>query len=317
MTLINGADQIRNPWKIQGAGQIILGLHAPHTKVLDSCLILLDRRPDLPQQERQDIQLRYGALLLDCKGPAHIEILRSEVHSPASCIQIQDYTPGNAEEDASSPSTDYVRIADCKLRGYFEGYYKIPSESKAWGLMGSRHSAVVNHNAKNLIVERCDIGGADRPNRKMINRTLLNFNTSIRHVYVAHNNSHDMGIRSPEEGYHVNQGESILFHYKYPSGGFFDVKDATPQSVSVKPDDERYAGEMKKSEWTVDRAGSRVLPQIGESDHWIVFVASGRGVGQYRVVTGVERAPNRAEFQLNKPWRVIPDSTSQMVLLVV
>lgn len=53
---------------------------------------------------------------------------------------------------------------------------------------------------------------------------------------------------------------------------------------------------------------------MGTNAHWIVFVSAGKGVGQYRVVVGTERSPDRVVLKLDRPWRVVPDLSSRVTL---
>ncbi|NQU41892.1 hypothetical protein HQ520_01310 [bacterium] len=315
LSLVNGANQDTNIWGYSDQGQIVLGIYAPDAVIEDCRIVMYDALDySIPNDDRVNVQLRYGAFQIHSPGEANIVVQRCEVHSVGSGIQFNDYTPDHGSTTPPPQSTNYVRISDCAFRGYFEGYYKIETNQN-YGSLGSRHSGIVNYNAKNVIVERCDLAGADKANRVMINRTMLCFNTSIRHVYIAHNNSHEMGIRSPAPPAYVNQGESILFHFRYPYGGYFDVITADAQSVTVNPDDPRNAGTVGDVISTVDRTGSRVLPEVGQNDHWVVFIATGKGVGQFRVVSGRENLTGgHVKLLLDKPWRVMPDTTSRLTL---
>jgi hypothetical protein len=172
----------------------------------------------------------------------------------------------------------------------------------------------MNENGKNVIIEACDFAGADRRGGLMMNRSICNYNTSICNVYYANNRSHDVGMVSPREDRVVNQGEQILFHFRYPHGGYFDVIDAGPQHVSVNPQDPRNAGKISSPHHGFDRAGSRVLDEVGTNAHWIVFLSAGKGVGQYRVVVGAERRRDRVVLRLDRPWRVTPDHSSRVTL---
>jgi hypothetical protein len=56
---------------------------------------------------------------------------------------------------------------------------------------------------------------------------------------------------------------------------------------------------------TMDRAGKR------RDGDWAMFVAGGRGVGQWRLLS-----PESAgvHLRVTKPWRVIPDATSTVIV---
>jgi len=302
-----------------GSGmQQVLRIEA-HDVVLERVRVLLeDHRPyDIPPEKRPDASLRYGACHIQAPGEANIQISHCEFHTPSTGILIDDYERRYTDDGFPEPGTDFIRIDHCVFRGHFTGFYKPPADDDraGWGLLGSRHSAIANLKAKNVIVENNDMAGADRTNGVMINRTMLNYNSTIRNVYVVGNNAHDMGIRSPDGSKYVNQGEQILFHFNYPHAGYFDVEDTESQSVSVRTDHPRGQGALPRLPIPhVDRSASRVLDEIGTRQHWIAFLCRGKGAGQYRVITGQRREGNSAIFQLERPWRVVPDQSSSLVL---
>ena len=74
----------------------------------------------------------------------------------------------------------------------------------------------------------------------------------------------------PHTDRYVNQGEQILFHFRYPHGGYFDVLEAGPDHVTVNPADPRNNGVLAAPHATSDRAKSRVLSEVGTNDHWVL-----------------------------------------------
>ncbi len=86
--------------------------------------------------------------------------------------------------------------------------------------------------------------------------------------------------------------------------------------VTVNPADPRNAGKVTAPHALFSRVGSRVLEEVGANDHWLLFVSAGKGVGQYRVVVGTERKPDRTVLKLDRPWRVVPDRSSRVTLAV-
>ncbi len=52
--------------------------------------------------------------------------------------------------------------------------------------------------------------------------------------------------------------------------------------------------------------------EVGKNDYWIAFICAGRGVGQWRVVTGAQAGT----LTMDTPWRVVPDESSRVVLTV-
>ncbi|NQU43718.1 hypothetical protein HQ520_10560, partial [bacterium] len=323
MTLINGADRQDGLFGYTSMGQIVMAIHAHDVRVEDCRIVLVDRRPDIPQDEREDIEFRYGGFLIDAPGDANIEILHTVFHSPGTCLQMADYVPDHLSSLPPPPRARYIRIADCTFRGHYSHFYKTPPPNDdQWAYNGSRRSAIVNYSTQNLIVENCDMAGADKfdsVNPEMQNRTMLCYNTSVRNVYAAHNNSHDMGVPSPPEagGRKNNQGEQYLFHYRYPYGGYFDVLDPTANSVTVDPDDPRNDGTITNTIGLTDRTASRVLPEVGDNDNWVLFIAKGKGVGQFRVVTVQEDVGGLKKLTVDRPWRIVPDTDSRVVLTVV
>jgi len=182
--------------------------------------------------------------------------------------------------------------------------------------LGDYHEGVQVFNGKYAVIAGCDFAGADRRGGQMMNRSILACNSSTRNLYIANNHSHDVGLTCPRTDRSVNQGEQILFHFFYPHGGYFDVVEADRAQVTVNPADARNAGKVTAPHMLTSRAGSRVLAEVGANDHWLLFVSAGKGVGQYRVVIGAERRPDRTVLKLDRPWRVVPDRTSRVTLTV-
>jgi hypothetical protein len=62
--------------------------------------------------------------------------------------------------------------------------------------------------------------------------------------------------------------------------------------------------------------GSRVPESVGVKPGWMLFICGGRGVGQYRRVTGIVRGEGWVRLSVESPWRVRPDAGSRLVLQV-
>jgi len=277
-------------------------------------LVMLDLRPQAPPEKREDRQIYDAALHLVAPGRANLAVRHCEFHSAGAGIEIGTLQRGHNDDGLPDPSTDYVCIEKCIFRGYSPGFYKEPSHPASYQHMGIFSEGVQVFNGKYVIVEGCDFAGAERRGGKRMNRSVCVCNTSIRDLYVADNRCHDVGMVCPRQDRAVNQGEQILFHFMYPHGGYFDVLDAGPAAVAVNPDDPRNAGKLASPHTAFDRAGSRVLDEVGTNDHWVVFVSSGKGAGQYRVVVGAERSPGRVVLKLDRPWRGVPDRGSRVTL---
>jgi hypothetical protein len=283
-------------------------------------LVMLDLRPDVPWEKRQDLQIYDPALHVVAPGRANLLVQDCEFHSAGAGIEIGEFLRGHMEGETKAdafpaPSTDYVRIDHCLFRGYARGVYKAPP-SNNWEHLGCWSEGVSVLNGKYVIVQGCDFAGADRRGGKMMNRSILVYNSSIHDVFIADNRSRDVGMVCPRTDRCVNQGEQICFHFCYPHGGYFDVLGADPTHVTLNPHDPRNRGSMTAPHIISDRGTSRIIEEVGTNDHWIVFVGSGKGVGQYRVVVGADRQPNRTVLKLDRPWRVVPDRTSRATLTV-
>ena len=295
-------------------GQVAVQAYAPDLAFERVRFVLLDQRPDVPEEQRKILQLFDAALHILSPGVANIVVRDCEFHSAGTGIEVGTLQAGHTDSDPPDRSTDYVRIEQCVFRGYSRGFYKLPTNARGYLTMGARNHGVINENAKSLIVEKCDFAGADRRGGRMMNRSILNYNTSIRNAFYAHNRCHDVGMVGSHQDWNVNQGEQILFHFKYPHGGCFDVLAADAQSVSINPQDPRNQGSLRQPLVVSSRAASRILPEVGRNDHWIVFVTAGKGVGQYRVVVGRKDGAGRVALLLDRPWRVVPDCSSRITL---
>jgi len=277
-------------------------------------IVMLDARPDLPPEQRQNLQIYDAALHLVAAGTANIVVRNCEFHSAGAGIEIGTLERGHTDDGFPEASTDFVRIEKCLFRGYSPGFYKEPTHPASYSHMGIFNEGVQIPNGKYVIIQGCDFAGADRRGGKMMNRSICVYNTSVRNLYIADNRSHDVGMVCPREDRVVNQGEQILFHFRYPHGGYFDVVEAGPALVTINPADPRNAGKITSPHMAFDRAGSRVLEEVGTNDHWVVFVSAGKGVGQYRVVVGADRSADRVTLKLDRPWRVVPDRSSRITL---
>ncbi|MBM3499585.1 MAG: hypothetical protein FJX74_13070 [Armatimonadetes bacterium] len=281
--------------------------------------VLLDERIVEPGARRVRTSIFEPALRLQAPGVANIRIEDCEFHSAGSGVGIGAMQRDHYAAGDPDPSTDYVRVLNCTFRGYSVGTDQSIASASLWKRSGILNDGITNLNGKNLIVEGCDFAGADRGRRLMMNRTILNYNTSIRQQFYLNNHSHDTGMRSPPPaGLSVNQGEQYLFHFRYPRGGFFGVTAADGASVTLS--EPRTTEEASSDDEEVPlradgtRAGSRILDEVGRNDHWIIFVTGGRGVGQYRVVTGADHGLAQTVLRVDRPWRVVPDDTSRVVL---
>jgi len=294
--------------------QVVVRVTAHDVTIERVRMVLLDLRPQVPPEKRLDLQIYDAALHLVAPGQANLAVRESEFHSAGAGIEIGTLGRGHTDDGFPDPSTDYVSIEKCVFRGYSPGFYKEPAHPASYQHMGIFNEGVQVFNGKYVIIQGCDFAGADRRGGKMMNRSICICNTSVRDLYVAENRSHDVGMVCPRADRAVNQGEQILFHFMYPHGGYFDVVEAGPAQVTVDPLDSRNGGKLTSPHMSFDRAASRVLDEVGTNDHWVVFVSSGKGAGQYRVVIGADRQRDRTVLKLERPWRVVPDRSSRITL---
>ncbi len=180
---------------------------------------MLDLRPRVPPEKRQDLQIYDAALQLIAPGQANLVVRDCEFHFAGGGIEIGSLQRGHVEDGFPDPSTDYVRIEKCVFRGYAPVFYKEPADAGSYGNLGDYHEGVQVFNGKYAIIEGCDFAGADRRGGKTLNRSILACNTSTRDIFIAHNHSHDVGLICPRTNRSINQGEQILFHFCYPYGG--------------------------------------------------------------------------------------------------
>ena len=293
--------------------------------------IVVDERPwfngwgmpeeDVTQSEYKRRLQDEGATRIDAPGKANIVIRKCEFHHPGAGIDTPPlgaalrHAPGGA---VCPTSTDYIQIVECLFRGYFDGRlepYLKDRRFQAW--RGWHNMAWVNNNCRNVIVERCDIAGADKANFKVTTRSLNHRNTSIRELYLANNRVHDVAPTSKSPGYHENKGEQFLFHLMYPEGGLFDVVGATDDSVTVDPTDPKYAPVGRHPNVAFNGLEFGCVPADVDANpsHLVAFVCAGLGVGQYRVIAACRRHDDgKVTLQLQAAWRVAPDATSRITL---
>jgi hypothetical protein len=316
LTVIGGHEGVVRSHHDHAAARKVAVRVTKHDVTLDHTrVVMLDLRPQVPQEKRQDLQIYDPALQLIAPGRANIVVRHCEFHSAGGGIEIGSLQRGHVDDGFPDPSTDYVRIEKCLFRGYSPVFYKEPDVGE-YANLGDYHEGIQIFNGKYAAIEGCDFAGADRRGGKTLNRSILACNTSTRDIFIANNRSHDVGLTCPRKDRYINQGEQILFHFCYPHGGYFDVVEAGLAEVAVNPADARSAGRVTAPHVLFTRVGSRVLEEVGANDHWLLYVSAGKGVGQHRVVIGVQRRPDRVVLRLDRPWRVVPDRTSRVTLAV-
>jgi hypothetical protein len=310
ITFVNGVDGgLQRCVTVVGAGVVVEGCR----------FITPDLMPKVTPDEREAHSVESAALQLETSGNADLLVQHCDFHHLGMGIQI-----GGPGHSATPTRTDGVRITECSFTGYFPGLYKKGEEVEIF-YSGFRCIAVVNAWGSRCIVEKCRMQGADRTGGRCMNRMVLSLNSSNRHMFVSGNRGEQVGNhRSLGEGLDHNMGEQIMFHFRAEDGGIFQALKADSESVTLDLNDKRLSGEVTsrnfdgKTLFTAVSSplGSRVPESVGVKPGWMLFICGGRGVGQYRRVTGIVRGEGWVRLSVESPWRVRPDAGSRLVLQV-
>ena len=308
-----------------GSRQTVISVYAPDANIHRVTLVMHDKRewgfvdpgPNFGTRRRPGSKpsrqvIDTGALFIDCAGRADTRFYDSEVHAAGPGVLIGTLQAFDLEKE-NEPAARGVLIERVRFTGYYAGE---PNEKGNSGGSG-RAVGVVIFNGKECAVRNCFFQSADRTNRKIMTRTVLTLNTSIKNLYLADNRSVNVGSHPSAIGMDRNQGEQYLFHYRYPPGGLFDVIRAGKNSVTLDPsraDRFQPGDKFSKAHYFINDRGSRVLDEVGQNDNWIVFICAGKGMGQYREVTAQEKDGGLIRLTLDSPWRVVPDQTSRFNL---
>lgn len=308
-----------------GNRQTVVSVYARDAKIHKVTLVMQDKRawgfvepgPNFgtrrqPKSKPGQQVIDTGALLIDCAGRADTGFFDSEVHASGPGVQIGTLQAFDLEKE-NEPASRGVLIERVRFSGYYAGE---PNEKGNPGGSG-RAVGVMIFNGKECMVRNCSFQSADRANRKIMCRTVLALNTSIKNLYLADNRSMNVGSHPSAVGMDKNQGEQYLFHYRYPPGGLFDVIRAEKDSITLDPtraDSFKPGDKFSKAHYFINDRGSRVLDEVGHNDNWIVFICAGKGLGQYREVTAQEKDGDLIRLTLDSPWRVVPDETSRFDL---
>jgi hypothetical protein len=225
---------------------------------------------------------QHWLILCAYRGEAHHEILDCEFYHAAMGIRIL-------------PGSHFTRIADCRMRGHY-------SEGR------STDANSVACDANQLILERCDFAGLDKTGGKILGRTFLSGNGYTSLAYMADNRSENVGSHSSVPGIDGNTSEQYLFHVGDRDGGMFGVVEADSGGIVLEDKAaDMLANSVVTRPWTttMDREGKR------RDGDWAIFVAAGRGVGQWRLLSP-ESAGVR--MRIRSPWRVVPDASSTVIV---
>lgn len=285
--------------------------------------VLADARPDVAFDSASALVLYDAALHVHSPGESNIRISGCDFRSVAVGLTFDHPQDQHIGTNACVAGTESVMISNCTFTGHSAFLYAYTPGSGTY--RQDESYGVYNWNARKVVIEGGAFSGASRTEGYCLNRSIFVRNTSVRDMYIANNSMVDIGVwpgtGSALEAYlndggKVNEGEQILFHYRHPHGGYFDVLSAAMDSVTVDPDDPRNAGSTDNLGRAPDRRGSRILPHVGDNDHWLLYVAAGRGAGQVRTVTAQQDVSGDVELTVDEPWRVAPEENSAVLLFV-
>jgi hypothetical protein len=324
-----------------GQGRSALVVRRPDVLLRQLRVVFLDRRdwgypqagppsaPGLPRRSPPYARgmVDTGAITIDTEGRANILVIDCEVHAAGPGIQIGRFS--GWDTSVSQPPSQSVWIERTTFRGYYAGEPDGRTNSGSSG----RATGLVIYSGQRIAMRNSDLGSAARQNARVMGRTVLAFNSSIRDLYFAQNRSVNIGPHPSALGMDVNQGEQYLIHYRYPHGGLFNLTAATADSATISltgiepftpennpttPQQARRGRNWDRSRphFHVDTRGGQVLDEVSDGQgNWLLFVASGKGVGQFREIDTVHPAPGGHRFTLTAPWQVAPDTTSRVVLM--
>lgn len=255
-------------------------------------------------------ELADGIIEVLTEGPANLVFRNSLVHCVGPGVLIGALKTSGALDEPASTDVLVSRVQ-------FVGHYAGEPDGLSRSASSGRAVAVCVGNGKRVMMEDCDITSAGRAEGRVMNRTVLSLNSANRWLHFRNNRSIDIGPHPSVTGMNRNQGEQYLFHFRYAPGGLFDVTAATADTLTLSTADIRPLPRPFRGHGYWNRDGGIVHDEIGENRHWILFISKGRGAGQYREVTGKQPAGTDGwTLSTDRPWRVVPDSTSRVNLFV-
>ena len=304
---------------VDGACQRCVTVVAARVEVKRCMFITPDAMPKVAPEMRVPHSVESAALHLEASDSSFIVVEDCEFHHLGIGIQI-----GRRDASGAPVFTNDVRISGCRFSGYFPGLYCMGDKVPIF-YSGFRCISVVAVATQRVIIENNTMRGADRIRGRTLNRMFLSVNSANRHLFISGNRGTDVGHHaSLGPGLDENMGEQILFHFRYADGGIFRTKEAGEGSVTLDLADPSLRGEVTSKNFdgntlfidVTTPLGSKIPDDVGKNERWMVLVCEGRGLGQFRVVTGIQREENEVRLLLDRPWRVAPDSSSRIVLQV-
>jgi hypothetical protein len=169
-----------------------------------------------------------GCIFFNYSGDARGQVFECDFYTPSTGVRIGTLQNSDLTQDEIDPAVCQVTIEDCEFHGQYAG--EASRQRNDYG--SGRAVGVVIYNGKEISICGNYFESADRENRRLLNRSVLSYNSSTRNLYIADNVTFDCGTADwtamPD-----NQGEQYLFHYRYTKGGIFDVVSATSNSVVI------------------------------------------------------------------------------------
>jgi hypothetical protein len=306
------------------ATQCVVRAYAPDLTLGNVRFIMSDARPNNSvMSNRPNLAMYDPAVHVVSAGDANIKIAGCDFRFVGCGVMLGWAQWEHTATNTCEPSTDGVSISNTSFTGYSGVIYKYVSTND-W--VSDEVYGIYNFNSDRLVVEGCFFSDADKYWNRCVNRSILFRNTSLSQSYIANNTFTNVGLYAganctnrPFNFYIAdtnnmpwNEGEQILFHYRYPAGGYFDVIDSGTNWIKINLSDSRNNGPLASDmAMSSNRAGSRVISEVGSNDHWFVYVANGNAAGQYRRVTGktttVIGTNTNVTLTVTSPWRLVPE----------
>jgi len=226
-------------------------------------------------------------------------------------VRIGTQQNSDLDTDPVDPPVRQVRVENSRFKGFYAG----EADRTANSVGSGRATGVVIYNGREVAVTGNHFESENRARRRLLNRSVLTFNSSTRNLYIANNVTRDCGSAdwAPMAN---NQGEQYLFHYRYTKGGIFDVVSSGASSAVINKSVGSADVGYETRWWACDQRGGWVPDEVGGNDHWVAFITEGTGVGQYREVISKSTSGSQVTLGVNRPWRLSPDATSRICLYV-
>lgn len=129
-------------------------------------------------------------------------------------------------------------------------------------------------------------------------------NSGTQDIFVSENTTIDLAPPSPEwSDFDPNTGEQILFE-QVGTNRFEAIISAGPDTATLSSN-----GIVPEADKAKGKAGDADQVKVGND----VMIVAGKGAGQYRRI--VEYSQDGRELRVDRPWTVVPDSNSSLVVV--